>query len=109
MKSNTSKLSNQIGGRAMSKNTTDELDELLGKLIFDVHKSASNGETIDKVMVLSLKTKQAIQAHVDKKVNKVLGELNKEIFFSSANPDGQLVKNLILNKRRTIKKLRSEL
>lgn len=53
--------------------------------------------------------KQAIQAHVDKKVNKVLGELNKEIFFSSANPDGQLVKNLILNKRRTIKKLRSEL
>ena len=53
--------------------------------------------------------KRAIQAHIDKKVNKVLGELNKEIFFSSANPDGQLVKNLILNKRRTIKKLRSEL
>lgn len=70
----------------MSKNTTDELDELLGKLIFDVHKSASNGETIDKVMVLSLKTKQAIQAHVDNKVVEArIDEINNTEVWCNAN------------------------
>lgn len=95
----------------------DELDDILYKYVAnrDMYLSDLEDEVItekDWMRIrdnIQLDTKQAIQAHVDKKVNKVLGELNKEIFFSSANPDGQLVKNLILNKRRTIKKLRSEL
>lgn len=95
----------------------DELDDILYKYVAnrDMYLSDLEDEVItekDWMRIrdnIQLDTKQAIQAHIDKKVNKVLGELNKEIFFSSANPDGQLVKNLILNKRRTIKKLRSEL
>ena len=81
--------------------------ELLDKILSEYEIGfITHGKNVDEHL---RNFKQAIQAHVDNKVNKVLGELNKEIFFSSANPDGQLVKNLILNKRRTIKKLRSEL
>ena len=81
----------------------DELDKILSEyeIGFITHGKNVDGHLRD--------FKQPIQTHINKKINKILNKLNKEIFFSSANPDGQLVKNLILNKRRTIKKLRSEL
>lgn len=96
----------------MSKNTTDELDDIL----LSHHTCICETDTPTSFRSHQLfciqnynDTKKAIQAHIDKRVNEVLGELNKEIFFSSANPDGQLLKNIILNKRQAIKQLRSEL
>jgi len=42
----------------------DSIDEIIGQLVFDVHKSGSNGETIDKVMFRSLEAKQALSTLV---------------------------------------------
>jgi hypothetical protein len=103
-------------------------DKLLSKLVFDVHKSASNGETIDKVMVLSLKTTQAIQTHVDKKVNEVLDRVDEEVIgedvITDPNPEIPVGVNesydikcynrvgandLREQQRQAIKQLRSEL
>ena len=90
----------------------DELDDIIDVLVAKViHLPQFDNPSTYWKQLNKEKTqaKKVIQAHIDKKVNKVLGELNKEIFFSSANPDGKKKKNIILNKRRTIKKLRSEL